>query len=161
MASGTSLALPYPTPTRDFSSPTTTRAVNEKRRPPLTTLATRLISTTRSCRSGPARSVRSPRAMVSRRGYRTPAGAPGPSARRDLEAQPTLAGALGEGAHAAVVAVAAAVEHACLDAALARAPGEQLAGPARLLGAVELAQVGLDPRDRGERVPRRVVDELG
>src|SRR3954452_11069134 len=35
------------------SSPTTTRAVNEKRRPPLTTLATRLISTTRSCRSRP------------------------------------------------------------------------------------------------------------
>src|SRR3954452_717404 len=35
------------------SSPTTTRAVNEKRRPPLTTLATRLISTTRSWRSWP------------------------------------------------------------------------------------------------------------
>ena len=31
-----------------------TRAVNENRRPPLTTLATRLISTTRSCRSSPA-----------------------------------------------------------------------------------------------------------
>jgi hypothetical protein len=37
-----------------FSSPTTTSAVNEKRRPPLTTLATRLISTTRSWRSRPA-----------------------------------------------------------------------------------------------------------
>src|ERR671915_15837 len=36
-----------------FSSPTTTSAVNEKRRPPLTTLATRLISTTRSWRSRP------------------------------------------------------------------------------------------------------------
>jgi hypothetical protein len=34
--------------------PTTTSAVKEKRRPPLTTLATRLISTTRSCRSSPA-----------------------------------------------------------------------------------------------------------
>jgi hypothetical protein len=29
------------------------QAVNEKRRPPLTTLATRLISITRSCRSSP------------------------------------------------------------------------------------------------------------
>src|SRR2546423_3397516 len=38
----------------ESSSPTTTRAVNEKRRPPLTTLATRLISTTRSWRSRPA-----------------------------------------------------------------------------------------------------------
>ena len=37
----------------DFSSPTTTSAVNEKRRPPLTTFATRLISTTRSWRSLP------------------------------------------------------------------------------------------------------------
>src|SRR4051794_36523050 len=34
-----------------FSSPTTTSAVKENRRPPLTTLATRLISTTRSWRS--------------------------------------------------------------------------------------------------------------
>src|SRR5918992_707313 len=63
IATGTSFALPYPTPTWDFSSPTTTSAVNEKRRPPLTTLATRLISTTRSRRSGPARS-RGPRSPV-------------------------------------------------------------------------------------------------
>src|SRR6266540_252537 len=51
MASGTSRALPYPTPTRSTSSPITTSAVNEKRRPPLTTFATRLISTTRSLSS--------------------------------------------------------------------------------------------------------------
>src|SRR5829696_6822561 len=48
-------------PTCDFSSPTTTSAVNEKRRPPFTTLATRLISTTRSCRSEP--SPRPPRVL--------------------------------------------------------------------------------------------------
>jgi len=30
IATGTSLALPYPTPTIDSSSPTTTSAVNEK-----------------------------------------------------------------------------------------------------------------------------------
>jgi hypothetical protein len=48
MAAGTSFALPYPTPTRPAPSPTTTSAVKLKRRPPLTTLATRLIATTRS-----------------------------------------------------------------------------------------------------------------
>ena len=48
IADCTSLALPCPTPTIPLPSPTTTRAVNWKRRPPLTTLATRLIETTRS-----------------------------------------------------------------------------------------------------------------
>ena len=48
MAAGTSLALPWPTPTRPAPSPTTTSAVKLNRRPPLTTLATRLIETTRS-----------------------------------------------------------------------------------------------------------------
>ena len=46
MAAGTSLALPYPTPTIPLPSPTTTRAVKLNRRPPLTTLATRLMVTT-------------------------------------------------------------------------------------------------------------------
>src|ERR687897_69767 len=53
MASGTSLALPYPRPTRPLPSPTTTSAVKEKRRPPLTTLATRLIAITRDSRRPP------------------------------------------------------------------------------------------------------------
>ena len=48
MASGTSPALPRPTPTWPAPSPTTTTALKLKRRPPLTTLATRLIWTTRS-----------------------------------------------------------------------------------------------------------------
>src|SRR5207253_6570858 len=43
MASGTSAALPLPTPTRPCSSPTTTSAVKLNRLPPLTTLATRLM----------------------------------------------------------------------------------------------------------------------
>src|SRR5262245_5028989 len=51
MASGTSLALPRPTPTWPAPSPTTTSAANENRRPPFTTLATRLMFTTRSVRS--------------------------------------------------------------------------------------------------------------
>src|SRR5215217_1405876 len=48
MAAGTSLALPYPNPTLPAPSPTTTSAVKENRRPPLTTLATRLMAMTRS-----------------------------------------------------------------------------------------------------------------
>src|SRR3954452_22631256 len=50
IASGTSFALPYPRPTRPLPSPTTTSAVKEKRRPPLTTLGTRLIAMTRDSR---------------------------------------------------------------------------------------------------------------
>ena len=48
MDSGTSPALPSPTPTWPAPSPTTTTALKLKRRPPLTTFATRLIWTTRS-----------------------------------------------------------------------------------------------------------------
>src|SRR5215207_6005792 len=48
MASGTSPALPRPTPTCPAPSPTTMTALKLKRRPPLTTFATRLIWTTRS-----------------------------------------------------------------------------------------------------------------
>src|SRR5699024_8225303 len=46
--SGTSTALPVPKPTCPFLSPTPTNAAKRKRHPPLTTLATRLIVTTRS-----------------------------------------------------------------------------------------------------------------
>ena len=51
IASGTSAALPFPTPTCPFSSPTTTTALNLKVLPPLTTLATLLIATTFSSSS--------------------------------------------------------------------------------------------------------------
>src|SRR5918911_3725820 len=104
-----------------FSSPTTTRAVNEKRRPPLTPLATGLISTTRSWRSRPAADTdRSGAAMT-------------PSRVAGSEREAALAGALGQGLHAAVVLVAAAVEDGGLDPGGAGAFGQQLARPARLL----------------------------
>src|SRR6187200_2452785 len=129
-----------------FSSPTTTRAVNEKRRPPLTTLATRLISTTRSWRSRPdCDTDRSGAGMRSLR----------------LEGQSGLAGALGEGLDAAVVLVAAAVEHRGLDAGGLGALGQDGAGLVGLLHALERAQLGLGPVDGSERPARVVVDELG
>src|SRR5258708_2411558 len=97
------------------SSPTTTRAVNENRRPPLTTLATRLISTTRSWRSRPSpETVRSMKLMGSR---------PRVAGRWPLEGQPALAGTVGQGLDAAVVLVAAAVEHGRLDAGRLRPLG--------------------------------------
>src|SRR3712207_6121231 len=122
MASGTSLALPSPAPTTESSSPTATSAVNENRRPPLTTLATRLISITRSCRSSPLGltvSTAMSRMKVA-----------------ESEPQPALSGSVGERLHAPVVAVTAPVEHARLDARLLGAGGEQLAGLLRLLHAV-------------------------
>src|SRR5918992_3709631 len=129
-----------------FSSPTTTSAVNENRRPPLTTLATRLISTTRSWRSKlDDETDRSGAGMGSLR----------------LEGEAALAGALGEGLHTAVVLVATAVEHGGLDPRGLGALGEQLAGPLGLLHRLERPQVGLDPADRGERAAGVVVDELG
>src|SRR5918992_3063254 len=129
-----------------FSSPTTTSAVNEKRRPPLTTLATRLISTTRSWRSRPVDGTdRSGAAMKS----------------SSLEAEPALASAFRERPDAAVVLVAAAVEHGALDAGALRALGEQLAGPLRLLHRLQGAQVGLGPADGRQRAAGVVVDELG
>src|SRR5262245_36463813 len=57
IASGTSFALPRPNPTRPALSPTTTSALKLKRRPPLTTLATRLMWTTFSFSSVPRSST--------------------------------------------------------------------------------------------------------
>src|SRR5829696_2758418 len=129
-----------------FSSPTTTRAVNEKRRPPLTTLATRLISTTRSWRSRPELEIeRSGAGIESLR----------------LEDQAALAGTLGEGLDAAVVLVSAAVEHRGLDAGGLGALGEQLARPLGLLHTGQRLEVVLGPVDGGERRARHVVDDLG
>src|ERR1700754_4284164 len=117
-------------------SPTTTRAVKLKRRPPWTTFAPRLIATTRSTywlfsappprRSSRPRPWRSPprcprwaplmrcssslcvrRSVVTCRAVSWSGGS---------EAQPALAGGLGEGRDAAVVLVSGAVEDHGLDA---------------------------------------------
>ena len=51
IASGISAAFPRPAPTCPLPSPTTTKAVKRKLRPPLTTFVTRLIDTTFSSSS--------------------------------------------------------------------------------------------------------------
>src|SRR5262245_57973276 len=149
IASGTSRALPYPIPTTEFSSPTATRAVNEKRRPPLTTFATRLISITRSCRSRPWGLTVSISGFI---GIATQGSGSEPQAR--------LAGALGERPDAAMEAVAAAVEDAGLDPRRLRPLCEGLAGALCLLGRRQLAELGLGPGNRGERGAAVIVDEL-
>src|SRR5215469_1913154 len=118
-------------------SPTTTRAVKLNLRPPLTTLATRLIVTTRSrytaCFSLPPRSRRS-----SRRSRRSPPpwpprrGPPGISCSflescRSSQRQPGFPRAVREGGDAAVVLVAATVEDHRGDARGLRPLGDERA----------------------------------
>src|SRR5438477_5564517 len=115
IASGTSRAFPWPKPTRPFSSPTTTRAAKPKRRPPFTTLATRLMWTSLSVNSL-STSLRS-RPWGSRAIFRFPSS----------EFQSALTRGFGQRLDAAVVEIAAAVEHHVLDALRRRALRDQLA----------------------------------
>src|SRR5437016_5508576 len=108
-------------PTTSRSSPTTTSAVKENRRPPLTTLATRLISTTRSWSSRPADETERSRVAIG--SPRVPG----------LEPEPALSRALRERLHATVVLVAAAVENGLLDAGGTGALRDQSACAACLL----------------------------
>ena len=57
IADGTSFALPMPKPTCPAPSPTTTKALNDRFLPPLTTLVTRLMLTTWSLRSNEPESI--------------------------------------------------------------------------------------------------------
>src|SRR5262249_15647619 len=139
-------------PTTESSSPTATSAVNEKRRPPLTTLATRLISITRSCRSRPFGET-----LSTDIGPTTVAGLD----RRPSELQASLTGSLGDRGNAPMEAITSSVEDAGLDACCLGALGEQLAGALRLLHRLHAAEVGLRPGDRGDRAPGIVVDQLG
>src|SRR5262245_208893 len=139
-------------PTTDSSSPTATRAVNEKRRPPLTTLATRLISITRSCRSRPLGltvSIAMERMRVE------------DELARSSELEAPLAGALGDGGDAPVETVSTPVEDAGLDPRSLGALGEQLPGALRLLHRLELAEIRLGPGDGRDRAAGVVVDQLG
>src|SRR5215204_5798608 len=170
IAAGTSLALPYPTPTVPSPSPTTTSAVKLNRRPPLTTLSTRLIATTRSTCG--VFSCAPPRPPPSRRSRRSPPPAPPPrrccpGIRRPFrsgwcssEVQAVLAGRVGERRDAAVVLVAAPVEDDRADAGRLGPLGHQLADP---LGGGGLVAVHLQAvrGGRGQRDAADVVDDLG
>src|SRR5579863_6545552 len=99
IAAGTSLALPVPKPTIFApGSPTTTSAEKLRFLPPLTTLVTRLIDTTCSLRFRLLASMRL--AIVV----------------DILELQSCFASRLGQRLDAAVIVIAAAIEHDRLDA---------------------------------------------
>src|SRR4029453_11293905 len=67
------------------------------------------------------------------------------------EAEPAFAGALGERADAAVVAVSAAVEDHVLGASLLAALGDQLTGALGLLHAGQVLELLSGPADGGAR----------
>src|ERR1700722_1156679 len=137
MASGTSPALPRPAPTRPLPSPTTTRALKEKRRPPLTTLATRFSETIFSWNSLPRSSRRSMRIPMS-------------------ELQAALAGSLRERLDTAVEEVARAVEHDGVDAGCLRTLGDGLADRSSTRGG---AGVGVAEDGTQRRLGRRRSDD--
>src|SRR5215470_7091602 len=150
MASGTSWALPRPTPTCPRPSPTTTRAVKEKRRPPLTTLATRLMETTRSFSSSTLGSIFVSATRLS----------PAP-----LEGEAAGARGVRQRLHPAVVLVAAAIEDDALDAGrlgLLRQHRSDRLGSRDVAAGLVLRQKRLAPAVGGQDgAPRVVVDELG
>src|SRR5687768_15129005 len=159
MASGTSRALPAPWPTRPLPSPTTTSAAKPNRRPPFTTLATRLIETSFSTKSPSSRSrsrSRPPRSPFSPRAI-----CPGIPF---LELQTALAGPVGERLDPPVIEIAAAVEHHRLDAGRLGALCDEepdLLGRVLVRAGLELRlQVVVEGGSGGERRALRVVDDL-
>src|SRR5690606_1049137 len=170
MASGTSRALPWPKPTRPRWSPTTTRAAKPKRRPPFTTLATRLmwtsLSTNSLSRSSPrsrslSRSRRRPCSAMSVRPF-LDMGRPRVSARSEF--QPALAGGVGQRLDAAMIDIGAAVEHDLLDARGLCALRHELShlGGRRGVGSgLQLrAEILVQRRGRRDRMAALVVDDL-
>src|SRR5438552_12534540 len=159
MAIGTSFALPEPYPTRPCPSPTTTSAEKEKFFPPLTTLVTRLMCTTRSISSRPWAS----RSFSRSRGARDIRLLIGSFSSLRSELETALPGGLGQRLDLAVVDVAAAVEHDPRDS-LAFRPFRDERADARRGLAVRAFLFALQRRvERGgvrERRAGRVVDHL-
>src|SRR2546426_8231436 len=136
-----------------------TSAAKPNRRPPLTTLATRLMPTSFSVNSLSSRSRgwRSPSPLRPSRCVR----AMGPLS----EIEPALAGGVGQGLDPAVIEIGAAVEHDPLDPGRLGAFGEQFAdracrpfiGP----GLQIRLEAGIEGRGRGQRAAGQIVDDLG
>src|SRR5882757_7288953 len=165
-------------------SPTTISAVKLNRRPPLTTLETRLIVTIRSIRllfSPPSRPPRPPR---SSRRPRPPSRAPPPrlSVRpapvpvpaacsaimqtfrtsSSSEFEPAFARGVSQRSDTPAIGVATAVEDHGVDPCGLGALGDQLSDPhaVGLLVALDGTHVGLDRRRRREGDAILIVDQL-
>src|SRR3954465_7849260 len=102
-----------------------TSAAKPNRRPPFTTLATRLVLTSFSANSLSSRSRGGPSPSRLRRS---------PCVRAialPSEIQPALAGGIGQGFHPTMIHIGAAIEHDALDPRCLGALGDQLADRAR------------------------------
>src|SRR5438874_8680636 len=136
-----------------------TSAAKPKRRPPFTTLATRLMLTSfsvnslssrsRPCRS-PSRPRRSPCVRACVRAMPIPS-----------EIETALAGGIGQGFDPAVKQISAAIENDLLDPGRFGSLGHQLADGARRGNVGAGFKIGLQPavegRGRRERISRGVV----
>src|SRR5581483_12020926 len=168
IASGTSRALPWPKPTRPLPSPTTTRAAKPKRRPPFTTLATRLMCTSLSIRSLSRSSLSRPRPRP-----RSPRSRPPPSLESrccpsraisfPLELEAAFAGRVCERLDAPMIDVATAVEHDLGDAGGLGALSDLLAhgGGGRHVPGLGFLAVLFVGRGRGDGHGAGIVDHLG
>src|SRR5213596_3030497 len=157
MASGTSRALPAPCPTLPLPSPTTTSAAKPKRRPPFTTLATRLIETSFSTNSPSSRSRSRSRPPFSPRAI-----CPGIPL---LKRQSALSSAVGECLHSPVIEITAAIKHNRFDTCRLGPLGHQepdLLGSIFVGAGLELAlELGVERRSGSECHALRVIDDLG
>src|SRR6516164_4456494 len=163
IASGTSRALPAPKPTRPFLSPTTTRAAKPNRRPPFTTLATRLMLTSfsvnslssrsRDCRSLSLRPRRSPGVRAIERAMLNLS-----------EIETALTGGIGQGFDPAMKQISAPIEDDPLDPRCLGSRGNELANGVRrrYVGAILEAcpEAVVEARSRRERASGGVIDDL-
>src|SRR6478735_7362083 len=149
-----------------FPSPTTISAVKLNRRPPLTTLETRLIVTIRSMRllfSPSSRRPRPPSRPPPRLSRLSVLDGPAPLACSAImqsfrkssssEFEPAFARGVSQRCDPSAIGVPTAVEHHGLDTCGLGALGDQLSDPdaVGLLVAVDRTHVGLDGRRRGQR----------
>src|SRR5262249_22488558 len=130
--------------------PTATSALKLKRRPPLTTFATRLMEMTFSMTSLLSRLSRSRSCLANF---------------SSLELQPALAGACRQRRDPAVITVAAAIEDDLLDPLLLGPLGQHAPHRLRLGDAARIASGArhvpdLEARRRHQRRSGRVVDDL-
>src|SRR6516165_4007397 len=140
-----------------------TRAAKPKRRPPFTTLATRLMLTSfsanslssrsRACRSPSPRPRRSPCVRAIVRAMPTPS-----------EIEAALTGGVGQSFHPAVEQIGATIEHDSLDPSRLGPFGDELADGTRRgdVGATfELRfEAAVEARGRRQCTPGRVIDDL-
>src|SRR5579862_3285742 len=154
MAMGTSRALPMPKPALPFWSPTTTSAEKLRFLPPLTTLVTRWMDTTWSFKLFALTSIGRRTANVSRRICFD----------ISLEVQSCLSGRIRQRLDAAMVLVAAPVEHNLLDTCGASPLGDNFAN--HFCGGHVAASLGQSARllveraGGNQRAPTLIVDDL-